>query len=194
MTMKNFVLLLFLLCSQVLSIIPNDNEEIKFNGDSYEVECKECNEKFYTIIYETQEIKNYLKIEVENSSTDKNPNYIIAFSNNDDKCQNREQLSQGIKSSQMWLTKNQIENKNKYLHITCSSTPCDYKLKLNAYDSIEMDFNSQFNLYVTENNKNVEILFSSQSSEEEFDFISVWVIGNKNIKANLDSSDYQNKR
>lgn len=193
MKIKYFILLLFLLCSQVYSIIPN-NEEIKFNGNSYEAECKDCNEKFYTIIFETQEIKNYLKIEVENTSTDKNPNYVIAFSNNDDKCQNREQLSQGIKSSQMWLTKNQTENKNKYLHITCSSTPCNYKLKLNAYDNIEMDFNTQFNLYVTENNKNVEILFSSESSAEEFDFISVWAIGNKNIKATLDSSDYENKK
>ena len=52
MQMINFFLLLILLCFQVLSITPNDNEEIKFNGDSYEVECKECNEKFYTIIFD----------------------------------------------------------------------------------------------------------------------------------------------
>ena len=192
--MINFVLLIFLLCSQILSIIPS-NEEIKFNGDSYELDCKECDEKYYTIIFEAQEIKNYLKIEVENTSTDKNPNYVIAFSNNDDKCLNREQLSQGTKSSQMWLTKAQTENKYNYLHINCSSKPCDYKLKLNAYDSIEMDYNTQFNLYITENNKNVEINFSSQSSStEEFDFISVWAIGNKNLKATLDSGDYQNKK
>ena len=195
--MNNYILLILFLFCPIISIVPNEIQEIPFDGESFTYNCKQCEEKYFKIIFQTQEIKNYLKIEVENEneSTDKIPNYVIAFSNNDEKCLNREQLSHGIKNTQMWLKKSQTENKNNYLYITCTSTPCDYTLKLNSYDNIEMDFNSQFNLYVTENNKIVEIIFSSQSSfTEEFDFVSIWAIGNKDLKASLDASDYNYKK
>ena len=193
--MKNIILILLILFCPMITKESNDIQEIPFNGESYTYNCQQCNEKYYKIIFQSKEIKNYLKIEVVNNSNEKNPKYVIAFSNNDEKCLNREQLSQGIKNPQMWLKKSQTENKNNYLYVTCSSSPCDYTLKLNAYDNIEMDFNSQFNLYITENNKNVEIIFSSQSSStEEFDYLSIWAIGNKNLKVDLDASDYQYKK
>ena len=91
----------------------------------------------------------------------------------------------------MWLTKAQLEGEEKklYINLICSSKPCDFKLNLDAYDDIEMDFNTQFNLYVTENNKNVKVLFYSFSQADESDFITIWALGNKNVKANIELDD-----
>jgi hypothetical protein len=80
------------------------------------------------------------------------------------------------------------------MNIICSSNECNYELKLIASTVIEIDFNSQFNLYVTENNQNVEIVFSSDSEIDNFDYITIWAIGNKKVEVNFDSSEYQYKK
>ena len=186
MKILNFFILLIFLISPILSITPNELEEITFDGQYFSHFYTENEPKYFKIIIQTEEIKDYLKIEVINIVEKESPNLIMAFSNNDEECLDREQLSQGINNIQMWLTKSQVENKNNYLNIACSSSSCSYELRITANDTIEMDYNSQFNLYVTENNKNVEIEFSLLSdSSSESDFLTIWAIGNKNVKADL---------
>ena len=186
MKILNFFILLIFLISPILSITPNELEEITFDGQYFSHFYTENEPKYFKIIIQTEEIKDYLKIEVINIVEKESPNLIMAFSNNDEECLDREQLSQGINNIQMWLTKSQVENKNNYLNIACSSPSCSYELRITANDTIEMDYNSQFNLYVTENNKNVEIEFSLLSdSSSESDFLTIWAIGNKNVKADL---------
>ena len=73
--------------------------------------------KFYKPIIQPELIQNYLKIEIENKSYNINQNYIIVFSNKDENCLEREQLSLGIFKTQMWLTKKQIENNISLLNV-----------------------------------------------------------------------------
>ena len=171
----------------------NEIQEIKLTSEPYIYNCQNCKYKYYKFIIETEAINNYLNIEIENESNNINinSNYIIAFSNEDEECNEREQLSQGIDNVQMWLTKDQIKNNNNYLYISCSSSICNYKLTLALYDVIKIDFNTQIVFYITEKNKNLEINFNSDSLqlEEAYEYITLWALGNKNIQVNLNLND-----
>ena len=171
-----FVLLLIYLFSIIISVNINENNEvIPFNGESFTDTYTTSEPLYFEIAFdENVRIKDYLKIELLSLDNEKNPNLVIAFSNKDEKCLDREQLSYGINNTQMWLTKAQLEEKKLYINLICSSKPCDFQLKLEGYDdNIEIDFNSQFNLYITENNKNVKIIFYSDSQNDESDFITI---------------------
>ena len=198
MKMINFVLFLLFFFSPIASISINDIETINFNGDSFTQNFTTSEPLYFEIIYESNEqeileVKNYLKIELIGLINTTSTNLAIAFSNNDKTCLQREQLSYGIGRTQMWLEKNQLTN-NKYINLICSSKPCSYRLNLEARNTIEMDFNSEFNLYVTENNKNVEIYFSSGEETDESDYVSIWAIGNKNVEAILEETDGDYKK
>lgn len=191
--MIKIVFFISFLLNPIFLINPNDSEiiPIQFDGMSYSDYFSGIN-YFQIIINEEIEIKNYLKIEVLNANENENPNFVIAFSNKDEQCLEREQLSYGIDETKLWLTKAQLEGKVRYINVICSSNDCNYQLKLQASDYIDLDFNTQFNLYVTENNKNVEIFFSSNS--DECDYVTAWAIGNKNIEANLELDEEQYKK
>ena len=107
------------------------------------------------MIIQPELIQNYLKFEIENKSNNINQNYIIVFSNKDENCLEREQLSLGIFKTQMWLIKKQIENNNNYFLIECNSYDCSYKLTIISYNIIQMDFNTDLTLYLL---KIIEIL------------------------------------
>ena len=187
-----FVLLLIYLFSVIISVNINENNEvIPFNGESFTDTYTTSEPLYFEIAFdENVRIKDYLKIELLSLDNEKNPNLVIAFSNKDEKCLDREQLSYGINNTQMWLTKAQLEEKKLYINLICSSKPCDFQLKLEGYDdNIEIDFNSQFNLYITENNKNVKIIFYSDSQNDESDFITIWALGNQNVEAKLEFDD-----
>ena len=196
MKMIKIILFLSFLLNSIFLISLNDNDiiPIEFDGESYKEYYSQPNNYFKVTIREGVEIKDYLNVEVTNTNANENPNLVIAFSNKDEACLEREQLSYGINSTQMWLTKAQIENKNMYINIICSSNDCNYELKLTASDYIILDFNSQFNLYVTENNKNVEIEFSSESEVDDSEYCTIWAIGNKNVQTNLDLPENEYKK
>ena len=170
----------------------NEIKQILFNSEPYTYYCHDCKIKYYKLIIDLESIKKYLKIEVENESDNINTNYIISFSNKDEECLEREQLSQGIINTQMWLTKNQIKNNNNYFYITCSSFNCNYKLTIISYDIIQINFNVEFTLYITENNKNIEVNIYSDLSpiNQNFDFVTIWALGYKNIDSKI-NNDYE---
>ena len=189
MKVINYSFIILLLFFPVIT--SNELEEIIFDSQPFSKTYTETGPKYFKIIFQTDEIKDYLKIEVVNKVDGESPNLVIVFSINDENCLDREQLSQGINNAQMWLTKSQVEN-NKYLNIACSSSSCSYELKITGHDHIEMNYNTQFNLYVTLNNKNVEIEFTSLSEQSsEFDFLTIWAIGNKIVNADLIDTEYQ---
>ena len=194
MITRNLVLLLLLIYLPLYIAFKNDLQEIKLIAEPYIYNCQNCKDKYYKFIIEAEAINNYLNIELENESNiinTINSNYIIAFSNEDEECHEREQLSQGTDNVQMWLTKDQIKNNNNYLYISCSSSICNYKLTLTLYDIIKIDFNTQITFYITEKNKDLEINFKSDSLqlEEAYEYITLWALGNKNIQANLNLND-----
>ena len=116
MKMINFVLFLWFIFSPIVSKTINDVdvEIIKFDGASFSEIFSTSEPKYFEIVYESEELEpdNYLKIELVNLNNTDNPNLVIAFSNDDKNCLEREQLSYGLGNAQMWLTKEQIINKN----------------------------------------------------------------------------------
>ena len=186
-----FILLISLI-SPIILIAPNDIEEITFDGEYFSRLFVEKEPKYFKIVFQTENIKNYLKIEVDNINKKEDPTFYLAFSDNDETCLDREQLSQGKNIIQMWLTKSQVENNNNYLYLSCTSSSCNFELKLSGTDIFSMDYNSQLNLYVTDKNKNVEIDIESTSSpSEEYDFITIWALGNKNVIADISDVEYK---
>ena len=121
MKMIKIILFLSFLLNSIFLISLNDNDiiPIEFDGESYKEYYSQPNNYFKVTIREGVEIKDYLNVEVRNTNANENPNLVIAFSNKDEACLEREQLSYGINSTQMWLTKAQIENKNMYINIIC---------------------------------------------------------------------------
>ena len=193
--MINFILFFLFLFSPSLSIIINNDDvtNIDFDGISYSEKYNITESKYFQIIFQPETVINeYLKIEVISSDQNKNPNLAIAFSTKDKSClEDREQLSTGIKSTHLWLTKAQLENKdNLYINILCSDSICESELKLYADEAITMDLNTQFNLYVTENNQNIDVRFDS-SSVDEYEYATIWAIGTKNVEV---TSDYDERK
>ena len=180
----SIIFLLLLQIFQILSIKPNDTDTINLNG-SYSKKCENVEEKYFQINITSANIPNFLKIQVTNTESTKNPSYIMTFVKSLDPSAEREQISKGEKSSLMWLTKNQLDKENNLLYVTCYNPPCNYNLNLESSNELNMDFDTQFNLYVTDNNKEIEINFSSEKDGFKASFITLWGIGNKNPEVTL---------
>ena len=103
--MIKIVFFLSFLLNPIFLISLNENQIINFDGDSYSQYYKQSNNFFKIIFNEGVTIEDYLKIEVSNTNENDNPNFVVAFSNEDESCLEREQLSYGINNVQMWLTK-----------------------------------------------------------------------------------------
>ena len=180
----SIIFLLLLQIFQILSIQPNDTDIINLNG-SYSKKHENVEEKYFQINITSANIPNFLKIQVTNTESTKNPSYIMTFVKSLDPSAEREQISKGEKSSLMWLTKNQLDKENNLLYVTCYNPPCNYNLNLESSNELNMDFDTQFNLYVTDNNKEIEINFSSEKDGFKASFITLWGIGNKNPEVTL---------
>ena len=179
-----FYVLLTIVITQIFSKVPNDNIIIKLDG-SFSDDYPIVEEQYFQIKITSENLPKFLKIQVDNNMEDKNPNFVLAFIKSLDTSAEREQISTGEKSSLMWLTQSQLNKENNLLYVTCYSFPCNFTLNLFSSDAINLDFNSQFNLYVTDNNKEIEVSFSSEKEELNSTYISLWAIGNKNPQVTL---------
>ena len=190
-----FIGILAILISQIVSIIPNSIETISFNG-YFSEPFDNVEEKYFQIKIALENIPKYMKINVIDFLGEKNPNYIMTFVKSLDESGEREQISSGEKSAIMWLTKDQLDKENNLLYVTCYTYPCNYNLTIESSEQIKMNFNSQFNLYVTENNKEVDVVFSPEKEDLDASYITLWGIGNKNPEVTLegqyDSKKYSN--
>ena len=179
-----FYVLLTIVITQIFSKVPNDNIIIKLDG-SFSDDYPIVEEQYFQIKITSENLPKFLKIQVDNNMEDKNPNFVLAFIKSLDTSAEREQISTGEKSSLMWLTQSQLNKENNLLYVTCYSFPCNFTLNLFSSDAINLDFNSQFNLYVTDNNKEIEVTFSSEKEDFNATYISLWAIGNKNPQVTL---------
>ena len=71
--------------------------------------------------------------------------------------------------------------------------PCNYNLNIRASDTIDIEFDSQFNLYVTDKNKEIDVVFYSDKKDKDIPYISLYAIGNKNPEVTL-QSHYEYKK
>ena len=189
--MRTQIFIGILLIIQIISLIPNDPEIISFDG-SFSQNYENVQEKYFQIKITSDNIPNYLKIKVSNIKEGKNPNYIMTFAKSLDESAEREQISSGEKLSLMWLTKDQLDKENNLLYVTCYTYPCNYNLNLESSDKINLNFNTQFNLYITNSNRKVEVSFSPEKGSSDSTYVSIWGIGNKNPKVELNNiDDYQ---
>ena len=190
-----FIGILAILISQIVSMIPNNIETISFNG-YFSEPFDNVEEKYFQIKIALENIPKYMKINVIDFLGEKNPNYIMTFVKSLDESGEREQISSGEKSAIMWLTKDQLDKENNLLYVTCYTYPCNYNLTIESSEQIKMNFNSQFNLYITENNKEVDVVFSPEKEDLDASYITLWGIGNKNPEVTLegqyDSKKYSN--
>jgi hypothetical protein len=189
--MKTHIFIGILLITQIISLIPNEPEIISFDG-SFSQNYEGIEEKYFQIKITSENIPKYLKIKVNSINEGKNPNYIMTFAKSLDESSEREQISSGEKLSLMWLTKDQLDKENNLLYVACYIYPCNYTLNLESSDIISMNYNSQFNLYVTDSNKNVEVSFNPEEGNPDSTYISLWAIGNKDPEVSVEgANDYQ---
>ena len=125
-------------------------------------------------------LKNYLQIKVEGKEDQTIP-HIIEYCATESS-ETRIQLSYNpTLVNYIWLTKNQVKE-GKYIKITCPEE-CNYDLKLVNSDNLIMEEDSEYNYYVSDNNKEMIFDFSLDSSNyDESSYITIWVIGVKEKK------------
>jgi len=119
-------------------------------------------ERFYFISRNDTNLSRYLKIELEchqqkHEGYDNQiyNDYIISYYK-DSSFKERKQLSQSnITKAVMWLNKAQIKG-GFYLSVECFLYPCNYTIKTNFKDNVEIDFDRAYTYYVTEDNKEME--------------------------------------
>ena len=184
MKFQIFIGILSLLITQVISIIQDNIEIISFDK-TFMKNYEKVEEKNFQIKIASENIPKYLQIKVASIHEGENPNYIMVFKKSLDEYAEREQISSGESTTLMWLTKGQLDKENNLLYVTCYTFPCNYGLHIEESDIINIDLNTQFNLYITESNQEVDIKFNSYETIDPA-YITLWAIGNKNPKVTLE--------
>ena len=180
MKFQIFIGILSLLITQVISIIQDNIEIISFDK-TFMKNYEKVEEKNFQIKIASENIPKYLQIKVASIHEGENPNYIMVFKKSLDEYAEREQISSGESTTLMWLTKGQLDKENNLLYVTCYTFPCNYGLHIEESDIINIDLNTQFNLYITESNQEVDIKFNSYETIDPA-YITLWAIGTKIFK------------
>ena len=140
---------------------------------------------------------SYLKIRVEGNDDedeDDNINHIISYYN-DDSFNERKQLAQSLtKKTVMWLNSKQIKN-DFYIGIECSTKPCSYDIYLNKTEEAQLELNTQYTYYVTEENKQMKFALLKEHKYRLGDnpYVAVSVRGGKEVKTLLDGEKKEQK-
>ena len=181
----------FILSEEVSYLTINIEENNKFflkNEENFKVLLNHNYDDYYKIT-----INKYLADEV-----DKN-NYVLSFYQKDSEFKNRKQLSQGIGKVEMWLNKAQVDNEF-FIEIEVESErPISIanimNIYLTRYNITELEFEKQFNYYVSEENQ----IMKFKMKEEIPDIIpldlnnyilTIWAKGNKNISSVMEGIAY----
>ena len=102
----------------------------------------------------------------------------------------------------MWLNKAQIKG-GFYLSIECFLYPCNYTIKTNFKDNVEIDFDRAYTYYVTEDNKEMEfnikgnpgmIFYDDEETSKINCKISIQAKGNKELESEYISSNIHSKK
>ena len=176
----SIIQILYIIClfnvSFSSSTIDLNNENLNFNFESEKTELELINKPLR---------ENYLKIKITGKESTIVP-HIIEFCK-DSKCDTRIQLSYNpTKVNYMFLTKEQIQEGN-YIIITCPEK-CNYELNIAKSDTSNLELDSEYTYYVSQNNNVMKFNISLEipPSEDNF-YISLWVIGVKDPKISFSS-------
>jgi hypothetical protein len=185
-------LLSFLKAESIIKIndifLLNEETSIKVvnNTESY----------FHVLIKNPTNLSNYIQIMINEPNKNVIPNnYIIAFYGEDSSFNNIKQVSNLISpKSYLYLNKNEIKKEfyfraqNKYENKT-------FEVKIIPKSFCELYFNSStISYFVTEENKNTDFVIKSDVNTKPiyFNYIQLWVHGNKgiNVDLRLNESNY----
>ena len=144
---------------------------------------------FHVLIKNPTNLSNYIQIMINEPNKNVIPNnYIIAFYGEDSSFNNIKQVSNLISpKSYLYLNKNEIKKEfyfraqNKYENKT-------FEVKIIPKSFCELYFNSStISYFVTEENKNTDFVIKSDVNTKPiyFNYIQLWVHGNKGINVDL---------
>ena len=163
---------------QIISVILLFNfsiseREIPLNQDEYSFKSNEKKEVIKFI--EKNNLKDYLRIKVTGEETTIVP-HIIEFVIGGE----RIQLSHNpTKVNYMWLTRGQIEEDF-----------CQYSVEIKQTSVINLDLNSEYTYYVSQNNKQMNFNFALEYPPSTQNlYASIWIIGVKRKFVQIDPAD-----
>ena len=120
------------------------------------------------------------------------PTPLLCFSNEDLTCKEGRKVlakkTDGLPSV-IYLKKQQFENEELFILVTCQETGCGYTLKFEGSQSAEIAPNSVFSYLASKNNG--EMRFEVMGVAEKDSFLTIGVEGSKSVQLNLENSDYQ---
>ena len=173
---------------QIISVILLFNfsiseREVPLNQDEYSFKSNEKKEVIKFI--EKNNLKDYLRIKVTGEETTIVP-HIIEFVIGGE----RIQLSHNpTKVNYMWLTKGQIEEGTNAI-ITCPEDFCQYSVEIKQTSVINLDLNSEYTYYVSQNNKQMNFNFALEYPPSTQNlYASIWIIGVKRKFVQIDPAD-----
>ena len=128
-----------------------------------------------------KDLKNYIKITVNNYKGDKPP--VLYFSPTDSKCiENRAQLAKG---GEMWISKQQFSDHFYFLVECLDANECSYTLTFSEDDTVVFDSTRIFSYYVNSFNTNMVFKFKNEHNSDG-DYITLYATGGKNTKIVFD--------
>ena len=183
-----------LLC--LITLIKADNPEwIKYNAAEYSAEYRHTSGlKSQAVGVEfnlPREIPLYMKVTIIPNEATATP--LLCFSQDKATCdEGREVLykkTDGLPAS-IYLKKEQFEEGDLFILVTCQETGCGYTLKFEGGQSAEIDANSVFSYLVSSNNR--EMRFAAMGDAKEGSFLTVGVEGSSSVQISIDDDkDYE---
>ena len=121
--------------------------------------------------------------------------YVISYYQKDSTFTNIKQISNGLPTSYIWLSKAQIKD-GFYFSVEDLYQNCQYQIQLIPNNYIELTFSSNtYSYYISQENKIVQFKIKGENNlkPELNDKIILWAHGNKkpNVELNLNISDFQ---
>ena len=190
-TISNSLLCMIFLMSYIN--LANTAEKIELMKDLEEFEYKD--NKDFSVNVKYQQLKEYLKIELESTKE-----IVLSYYGADSKLKDRKQLSQSIAGKAfIYLKKDQFKS-NFFINVLSEDSSYDYKLRFIQKDKMELNLGEQYSYYVTEQNKAMEFFISGtpqilnilhNDTDDSTYKLSIWARGSKNINATLKNSKDQ---
>ena len=170
-------------------------ENISFSNENITIHNLSKPKYYFHISIDHQLIlPNYIKILVEQDEPGIFSNkYILSYYHQDSTFTKRILLSNALKTSYIWLNKEEIKN-GFYLSVEAKYKDCKYKISIIPNNFIELNFASPtYSYFVTKENKNNKFKINLQNDIQirSNDKIVIWVYGGKKVNVNLNILDYQ---
>ena len=132
----------------------------------------------------------YIKVEV--NSTDSNPAPLLCFSNNDVRCQTRNQLVKNPngKTVSIWIKREEfsIDDQELYIMVECLNDGCSYNIRFSGHNVANIEPNFVYSYLV--NSYNRQMIFEIQGMEKigKNTFLSINLEGSPSALLNIEDN------